>query len=58
MRTSRNTGRIDFDAIARALTPHERKRHQEEGLCLKCHMKGHRLFLCPETPVDAPIKQK
>jgi hypothetical protein len=30
------------------LTPHKRKRHQEEGLCLKCHKNGHRLFQCPE----------
>jgi hypothetical protein len=26
------------------LTPHERKRHQKEGLCFKCHKHGHRLF--------------
>jgi hypothetical protein len=26
------------------LTPQERKRHQEEGLCFKCHKKGHRLL--------------
>jgi hypothetical protein len=25
------------------LTPEERKRHVEEGLCYKCHKKRHRL---------------
>jgi hypothetical protein len=43
-RPSKNTRRIDFSAIARALTLEERKRHIEEGLCFKCHKKGHRLF--------------
>jgi hypothetical protein len=45
-RPSQNTGRINFSAIATALTSKERKRHIEEGLCLKCHKKGHRLFQC------------
>jgi hypothetical protein len=26
------------------MAPAERKRHMEEGLCFKCHKKGHRLF--------------
>jgi hypothetical protein len=26
------------------MTTEERKRHMEEGLCFKCHKKGHRLF--------------
>jgi hypothetical protein len=26
------------------LTREERKKHIEEGLCFKCHKKGHRLF--------------
>jgi hypothetical protein len=30
--------------MAGALTPEERKRHIEEGLCFKCHKKGHRRF--------------
>jgi hypothetical protein len=30
------------------LTHEERKMHIEEGLCFKCHRKGHRLFQCPE----------
>jgi hypothetical protein len=42
--TSLSTSRIDFDAITEALTPQERTRHQEEGLCLKSHKKGHRVF--------------
>jgi ADP-ribose pyrophosphatase YjhB (NUDIX family) len=41
---SSNSGRIDFSAIANALTHEERKKHIEEGLCFKCHKKGHRLF--------------
>jgi hypothetical protein len=45
---STNTDRVDFCAIAGVLTPNERKRHQEEGLCFKCHKEGHRLFQCPE----------
>jgi hypothetical protein len=32
-RPSQNTCRIDFSAIASALTSEERKRHIEEGLC-------------------------
>jgi hypothetical protein len=34
-RPSQNTGRIDFSAIANALTFEERKRHIEEGLFFK-----------------------
>jgi hypothetical protein len=34
---SSNSGRIDFSAIANAMTAQERKRHMEEGLCFKCH---------------------
>jgi hypothetical protein len=30
------------------MTPEERKRHMEEGLCFKCYKKGHRMFQCPE----------
>jgi hypothetical protein len=30
------------------LTPEERKKHIEEGLCFNCHKKGHRLFQCPD----------
>jgi hypothetical protein len=44
------------------LTPHERKRHKEEGPCFKYHKKGHRVFQCPEPkgvePVDTLNKQK
>jgi hypothetical protein len=29
------------------LTHEERKKHIEEGLCFKCHKKGHRLFSAP-----------
>jgi hypothetical protein len=61
-RTSPNTSRNEFNAIARALTPRDRKRHQEEGLCFKSHKKGHRLFKYPELKgkesVGAPSKQK
>jgi hypothetical protein len=42
--TSSNTGRVDFNTLANVLTLEERKRHMEEGLCFKCHKKGHRLF--------------
>jgi hypothetical protein len=61
-RPSENNGRIDFSAIARALTPDERKRHIEEGLCFKCYKNGHRLFKCPELKgkeaMDAPSKKQ
>eukprot|EP00193_Tetraselmis_chui_P007707 CAMPEP_0177768450 /NCGR_PEP_ID=MMETSP0491_2-20121128/9727_1 /TAXON_ID=63592 /ORGANISM="Tetraselmis chuii, Strain PLY429" /LENGTH=175 /DNA_ID=CAMNT_0019285257 /DNA_START=1352 /DNA_END=1879 /DNA_ORIENTATION=- len=46
--SSSSSCRIDFNAIANALTPEERKKHIEEGLCFKCHKKGHQLFQCPE----------
>jgi hypothetical protein len=26
------------------MTSEERKRHMEEGLCFKCHKKGHQLL--------------
>jgi hypothetical protein len=53
---SSNSGRIDFTAIANAMTAEERKRHMEEGLCFKCHKKGHRLFQCPELKGKAPME--
>jgi hypothetical protein len=60
--TSPTTGRIGCNTIAGALTPQERKRHQEEGLCFKCHKKGPRVFQCPELKcmeaIGAPSKQK
>jgi hypothetical protein len=60
--SSSNTGRIDFNAIVNAMTSEERKRHMEEGLCFKCHKKGHRLFQCPElkgkAPMEAPQSNK
>jgi hypothetical protein len=34
-------GRIDFSAIAKALTLEERKKQIEDGLCFKCHKKEH-----------------
>jgi hypothetical protein len=44
------------------LTHEERKKHIEEGLCFKCHKKGHRLFRCPElkgkAAVGAPSKKQ
>jgi hypothetical protein len=43
-RPSSISGRIDFSAIANALTHEERKKHIDEGLCFKCQKKGHRLF--------------
>jgi hypothetical protein len=39
-----DSSRIDFSAIANAVTPEERKKHIEEGLCFKCHKKGHQLL--------------
>jgi hypothetical protein len=59
---SSNSGRTDFSVMANALTHEERKRHIEEGLCFKCHKKGHRLFQCPEVKgkaaVGAPSKKQ
>jgi hypothetical protein len=56
------TCRIYFSAIDGALTPEERKRHIEEGLCFKCHKKGHCLFQCPELKgkeaMGAPSKKQ
>jgi hypothetical protein len=54
-RPSSDSGRIDFIAIANALTPKERKKHIEDGLCFKCHKKGHRLFQCPEVKGKAAM---
>jgi hypothetical protein len=60
--SSSSFGRIDFNAIANAQTPGERKKHIEEGLCFKCHKKGHRLFQCPKLKgkgaVGAPQSKK
>jgi hypothetical protein len=40
------------------LTHEERQRHMDEGLCFKCHKKGHRLFQCPEFKGKAPMEPK
>jgi hypothetical protein len=37
------------------LTPEERNKHIEEGLCFKCQKKGHRLFQCPELKGKAAV---
>ena len=54
--TYSQTGRVDFNTLANALTLEERKRHMEEGLCFKCHKKGHRLFQCPEWKGKEPME--
>jgi hypothetical protein len=38
------------------MTADERKRHMEEGLCFKCHKRGHRLFKCHELKGKAPME--
>jgi hypothetical protein len=38
------------------MTAEERKRHMEEGLCFKCHKKGHRIFQCPKLKGKAPME--
>jgi hypothetical protein len=38
------------------MTPEERKKHMDEGLCFKCHKRGHRLFHCPEWKGKAPME--
>jgi hypothetical protein len=57
-----DTGRTDFNVLAGALTPQERKRHQEEGLCFKYHKKGTPSLQVPDiigqTLVDTLNKQK
>jgi hypothetical protein len=44
------------------LTQEERKRHMEEGLCFKCHKKGHRVFQWPDqkgkATMDVPSKKQ
>jgi hypothetical protein len=40
------------------MTPEEHKRHMDEGLCFKCHKKGHRLFQCPAWKGNAPMESK
>jgi uncharacterized membrane protein YgcG len=52
------SGRDDFNTLAKAMTPEELKRHMDEGLCFKCHKKGHRLFQCPEWKGKAPMEPK
>jgi uncharacterized membrane protein YgcG len=51
-------GRDDFNTLANAMTAEERKRHMDEGLCFKCHKKGHRLFQCPERKGKALMESK
>jgi hypothetical protein len=53
---STNPGRVDFKTLADAMTPEERKKHMNEGLCFKCHKRGHRLFQCPEWKGKAPME--
>jgi hypothetical protein len=52
------SGRDDFNTLSKAMTPEQRKRHMDEGLCFKCHKKGHRLFQCPEWKGKAPMGSK
>jgi hypothetical protein len=44
------------------LTLEERKRHIEEGMCFKCHKKGHRMLQCPDlkgkAAMDVPSKKQ
>ena len=53
---STNPGRVDFKTLSDAMTPEERKKHMDEGLCFKCHKRGHRLFQCPEWKGKAPME--
>jgi cbb3-type cytochrome oxidase cytochrome c subunit len=41
--------------LQNALTHEERKKHIEEGLCFKCHKKGHRMFQCPDLKGKASV---
>jgi hypothetical protein len=54
----KHLGREDFNSLSNAMTAEERKRHMDEGLCFKCHKKGHRLFQCPEFKGKAPLEPK
>jgi hypothetical protein len=38
------------------MTAEERKRHIEEGLCFKCHKKGHRLLQCLDMKGKAQME--
>jgi CRISPR/Cas system-associated protein Cas7 (RAMP superfamily) len=53
---STNPGRVDFETLVDAMTLEERKKHMDEGLCFKCHKRGHRLFKCPEWKGKAPME--
>jgi hypothetical protein len=52
---STNPDRVDFKTLVDAMTLEERKKHMDEGLCFKCHKRGHRLFQCPEWKGKAPM---
>jgi hypothetical protein len=51
-------GRVDFKTLSDAMTTEERKKHMDEGLCFKCHKRGHRLLQCPEWKGKAPMESK
>lgn len=50
---------MQIDAIrAKHLTPEEKKRRMEEGLCLYCGEGGHRVSNCPKKPSQRIVKTR
>ena len=48
---------MQIDTIrVKHLTPEEKKRRMEEGLCLYCGEGGHRVPNCPKKPNQRIIK--
>ena len=50
---------MQIDAVrVKSLTPEERKRHMDEGLCLYCGDQGHRAGSCPRQQNRRIVKTR
>ena len=45
-------------ARVRTLTPEEKKRRMEEGLCLYCEEEGHKAGNCPKKQNQRTVKTR
>ena len=50
---------MQIDAVrVKTLTPEERKRRMEEGLCLYCGEEGHKVGSCPKKQNRSTVRTR